>query len=329
MHNVPEDIELLMAQYFDGSIQEDDRTTLKAWVEENEDHKKQFEQNQLIWQLSANQLDVDSAWENVSRRLNFDSKASKSQRSRFYLLPYLKYAAAVFILLLGAFLINNWMNEIGQMNHFAASDEMHEIELSEGTYVNLKANSSLYYPSNFEEKERKVKLEGKAYFDVTENPSKPFIVDLDILNVTVLGTSFFIEAEERSDVIRVSVSSGKVKVEDLKETNTVFLIANEYIEYYRLTGKWSEKQNFRQEEAEWLKKEFEFKNLSLEKVFLMIEEEFRLKIEYDSSLSDCYFSARIETVHAEDIIEQICLLYKLDYSKHQYGFQIHGISTCD
>ncbi|MBE9599443.1 FecR family protein [Pedobacter sp. MC2016-24] len=93
----------------------------------------------------------------------------------------------------------------------------YRVTLSDGTKVWLNAASSLSYPSNFTGKERKVKLEGEAYFEVAHNASHPFIVSTNEQQVKVLGTSFNVNAyaNERKTVTtllngRVELSSSRV-----------------------------------------------------------------------------------------------------------------------
>ncbi|MGB7395815.1 MAG: FecR family protein, partial [Pricia sp.] len=74
-----------------------------------------------------------------------------------------------------------------------------ELELSDGTAVHLNAGSSLRYPVHFLPSEpRKVFLVGEAYFDVSKNESRTFVVNVDALDVEVLGTEFNISAYEEN-----------------------------------------------------------------------------------------------------------------------------------
>lgn len=88
-----------------------------------------------------------------------------------------------------------------------------QIELSDGTRVQLNAGSSLKYPVNFlEEGLRKVFLTGNAYFDVAKNTANPFVVSVDELDVKVLGTEFNISAYEEDENIDVVLVEGAVNM---------------------------------------------------------------------------------------------------------------------
>jgi ferric-dicitrate binding protein FerR (iron transport regulator) len=77
--------------------------------------------------------------------------------------------------------------------------------------VSLNANSSLRYAKDFE-KNRTLELTGEGYFDVTHDPSHPFIVKAGELETTVVGTSFNIKAYPALANTTVSVLNGRVKV---------------------------------------------------------------------------------------------------------------------
>ncbi|WP_270575971.1 FecR domain-containing protein [Bacteroides cellulosilyticus] len=68
------------------------------------------------------------------------------------------------------------------------------VVLADGTTVWLNAESRLTYPSRFTGGERRVKLEGEAYFAVAKDKDKPFIVETDRMQTRVLGTEFNLQS---------------------------------------------------------------------------------------------------------------------------------------
>lgn len=86
----------------------------------------------------------------------------------------------------------------------------YQLLLPDGTKVWLNAASSIRYPTVFSDKERKVELNGEAYFDVAQNKSKPFIVKSGDLEVTVLGTQFNVMAYEDEVTHQTTLVEGKV-----------------------------------------------------------------------------------------------------------------------
>ena len=106
------------------------------------------------------------------------------------------------------------------------------ITLVDGTNVWLNARTSLSYPVKFGKNNRQVVLDGEAYFDVTKDKSKPFIVQTNNYNVEVLGTQFDVNAYSETGEFETTLMSGSVKVASasdstqkitLKPNNKVFL----------------------------------------------------------------------------------------------------------
>ncbi|MEP7143694.1 MAG: FecR domain-containing protein [Ferruginibacter sp.] len=86
------------------------------------------------------------------------------------------------------------------------------IKLSDGTIVWLNSESSLRYPASFTGKERKVEITGEAYFEVAHDPSVPFIVKKDAMEIKVLGTHFNINTYEEERINKVTLLEGSIKI---------------------------------------------------------------------------------------------------------------------
>ena len=84
--------------------------------------------------------------------------------------------------------------------------------LSDGSHVWVNVGSSLTYPTAFAGNERKVKITGEAYFEVTHNAKIPFIVQHDDVEVSVLGTHFNVNTYEDETADRITLLEGSVRV---------------------------------------------------------------------------------------------------------------------
>ncbi|WP_421940475.1 FecR family protein [Pedobacter sp.] len=88
----------------------------------------------------------------------------------------------------------------------------YQIALPDGTHVWLNAGSSLRFPVAFAAKNRMVKLQGEAYFEVAHNAKKPFLVSTEKQTVEVLGTHFNVNAYQGETFTKTTLLEGKVKV---------------------------------------------------------------------------------------------------------------------
>jgi ferric-dicitrate binding protein FerR (iron transport regulator) len=98
-----------------------------------------------------------------------------------------------------------------------------ELTLSDGTNVTLNSASSITYPTSFSGKNRQVKIEGEAYFEVAHDHTKPFIVQKGDAKVEVLGTHFNINAYDDEDAIAVTLLEGSVKVSSRQASGNIIL----------------------------------------------------------------------------------------------------------
>ncbi|MBO9676062.1 MAG: FecR domain-containing protein [Sphingobacteriaceae bacterium] len=88
----------------------------------------------------------------------------------------------------------------------------YRITLADGTKVWLNAASSISYPSAFAGKERRVVVQGEAYFEVAHNARKPFIVSTDKQDIKVLGTAFNVNSYENEGVTVTTLIHGRVQL---------------------------------------------------------------------------------------------------------------------
>lgn len=88
-----------------------------------------------------------------------------------------------------------------------------KVTLSDGTKVWLNAATTLKYPSKFSANERRVELDGEAYFEVAKNEQQPFqVLMADSATVRVLGTHFNVMAYNNENAKEITLLEGSVSV---------------------------------------------------------------------------------------------------------------------
>ncbi|MBL1407172.1 FecR family protein [Sphingobacterium faecale] len=93
----------------------------------------------------------------------------------------------------------------------------YSITLSDGSKVIINSDSKLSFPKHFTATDRRIKLRGEAYFEVSHNPDKPFIVETTLQKVRVLGTSFNIAAYPEERTVTTLIT-GKVNINTAAES---------------------------------------------------------------------------------------------------------------
>jgi len=118
------------------------------------------------------------------------------------------------------------------VDHVNHSDHHEIVRLEDGSMVDLSPGSSVKYPVHFSQNKRVVVLKGKAFFDISKSPDRPFFVYSDHMVTRVLGTRFYVEEQKEIGAPQVEVLSGAVAVyENVRErrvsTGNVVLKSNQ------------------------------------------------------------------------------------------------------
>ena len=154
-------------------------------------------------------FDTEKAWKTVvSNVKNNKTKVIPIYRN----LLRVASVAAIFVLGIFSFYYFSEGNISLMTEHIEikSNKEKKEIVLADGSKVWLNKGATLTYPSEFSNETRNVTLEGEAFFEITKNKEKPFIVEMKNTTVEVLGTSFNINSQNSNT--EVTVATGKVKV---------------------------------------------------------------------------------------------------------------------
>lgn len=94
-----------------------------------------------------------------------------------------------------------------------ASAETRVLDLADGSQVRLAPQSAVSVAVTAEGRQVRL-LKGRAFFEVTPDPSRPFTVQAGDTRVTVVGTAFEVRRGENGTAI--AVSHGRVRVENAK-----------------------------------------------------------------------------------------------------------------
>lgn len=185
-------------------------------------HTKQLPDADLAWQQLHDRLDRDGLLENLPVK-----KASFQHRVAFRWV-----AAAVIALSVGLFFILYLTHHNASMPLLAienkGSDGVLVKTLEDGSIVYLGQHTSLYYPAHFGKHHRKVLLTGNAMFDISRNPTKPFVIQTKKVMVEVLGTAFNVDAPSNGK-FSLTVLRGLVKVTDANNEKSMMIAAGETV----------------------------------------------------------------------------------------------------
>lgn len=107
----------------------------------------------------------------------------------------------------------------------------YELELADGTRVWMNSVSRLKFPVSFPGPERRVYLEGEAYFRVSPDVHKPFIVESGSMYLEVTGTEFNVCAYADEERVQATLVKGGIKLRHVVKGDTVCLTPGQQAEF--------------------------------------------------------------------------------------------------
>ncbi|KRT16588.1 hypothetical protein ASU31_07145 [Pedobacter ginsenosidimutans] len=154
-----------------------------------------------------------------------------------------------------------------------------QIQLPDGSTVWLNAASSIQYSLNIgAAKQRVVKLDGEAYFEVAKNATHPFIVETDKQSVEVLGTHFNINSYKDELVTKTTLLEGSVRVSH-KSTNESEILKPGEQSLVSISGIDIKEVNV-DESIAWKNGYFMFDNERQESILRKVARWYNVEVEY-------------------------------------------------
>ena len=188
--------------------------------------------------------------------------------------------------------------------------------LSDGTRITLDAGSVFKYPEEFGRRERTVYLNGEAFFEVTQDKKRPFVILAHHARIQVLGTSFNVSSWDHTQQVAVAVAEGEVLLasQDPGQQNGVRLSGGEYSE---LHGSGAPTRPLRVDIARytgWMDRSIECRNTPLIEILRRLERWHDVQFIVDDriSVSDL-ITLHVENKPIREIMDLIAYTWGLEY----------------
>ncbi len=275
-------LQKLIEKYLKGNCTSEEVTILHEWYnsfeaeQDSADFISSQQQQELKFRLLTNikrnvaSLEINSIHANKRKNIS---------RTLVYLLSGV---AAMVILTIGVLTYNqkaSALPDLGDVHLVNMTKTIQKLVLSDGTIVWLNPKSKLIYPHNFSSIQRNIQLKGEAFFEVTPDPNRPFIIYSGNVITRVWGTSFRIRAYENIPV-EVSVLTGKVSVQlQEKEDSELILLPQQTATYLKDTDLLKKGvENKTSAMSIWQKETLTFDNEPIREVIKVLNTQFKVNI---------------------------------------------------
>lgn len=256
---------VLLHRFFEGNATLEEEKQLKQWIELSEANYNTFFHERKLYDM-----------------LLLTPQTIKQKR-RTSLLPWkISTAAAVALLLIasGLYLLNLKDSPEEYNTVLVPPGQRINLILSDKSSVWLNANTEFRYPTKFSKKNRTVHLNGEAYFDVSKNEKKTFVVKTTHGDVHVTGTIFNVDAYADYNSFETSLFEGGVEIYK-NETRLASLKPNEKITITNEEIVVSKIQD--SDEYLWRNGLIAFSNEQLGAILLSLEKYFDVKIQISAA----------------------------------------------
>lgn len=320
------EIDELIATYLSQGLEAEKLSELENWLKASPENQKHFQQMREIWfsTISANEEERYNKEEAYSRFLNRTCQIPQKEKTvkKLSLHKFFYGAAAVALLCLISFAsyrtgTEQVKKQFAEMVVEAPLGSKTRLYLPDGTLVWLNAGSTITYSQGFGVEERKLKLSGEGYFEVTRNKQLPFEITTKELQLRVLGTKFNFRNYPEDEEVSVSLLEGKVSLRNyLKNDALCYLEPDQKAILNKKNGKLMVSASEARYTAEWTNGFLFFDEELLPDIIKELERSYNVKIYIeDESLKTFRFYGNFvrkeQTI--QEILEMLASTGKLEY----------------
>lgn len=306
----------IVEKYIRGSISEEEYNELQQQIQ-NDSDSNVGDMLDECWQKDLNiHVMPRAAKERTRRQIN--EKIKKDMRRVWF-----KRASTIAASILIPVLIISTVYFYKEMDHYKQipnivsvnKGQRAGITLPDGTIVHLNSESKLTYTPDFNGKLREVVLEGEAFFEVTPNKEKPFIVKTSVFDVEVLGTSFNVSVYNDENIVETALMEGKVKLTMQGcPSKPVYLTPSQKFIYSRSDRQGTISIMEGDTELAWKQGILAFSAEPLEEVFRKIERWYGVTMHYDKeSLVNDNFTGQFKMISIQEMMNILRMHYNLKF----------------
>lgn len=276
---------------------------------------------------------VDQAWDNLFRRLEKDgllpvkdkTVSLKKRNINLY-----RWASAIIILCLSTILIAVISDSRkSDSQHYSSITNDSPINLvttlEDGSLVYLTEAASLSFPEHFEDFKREVRLDGEAFFDISKQDEKPFVIETERVQIEVLGTAFNVVNREGAP-FSLSVLRGAVRVVNKKDGSRKIVEAGKSV---RIDNNTIESLiEFDIQQFDKYSGNLYFKDERLENIVRVINRTSdSLKVVLNPELNGRLLTGTFDNKETLSMVELVCMALDLRYKQENGTIEIFSATN--
>lgn len=331
----------LIVRYLNNTMSSDDAGKLEEWLEESNENRRILHSADQIWKASEEKsqdslikdLNLEKDWDMIADHIQQNSSGEKDRVQHFRLIRkrqqffsnFIKVAALILVAVTSGFLTLQYAPATQETAHEPVFNEITtrpgeraNIDLGDGSKVQLNADSKLILPDTFRQDRREVELQGQAFFDVKSDKQRPFYIRSGEALIEVVGTSFDVRSYDDENEIRVVVREGTVELRKKDDEENTVVLNQGYMGFFS-----KENTSIKRESVDdmdfylaWRNGRLIFKESDMEEVLSRIERWYDVEIILDLSDEDFLdkkFTADLKTRSVKDVLDVLRVSMNIEF----------------
>lgn len=318
-------IQYIITKVLANSASEKEQDLLNDWLIEKPENKQYFELKCQQWEemlLLVDEEDKKRVFKDIKNKVGIETKVIElnEHHVKRKSMGWMRIVASIVTFIsLGAISYYEVSDPFSHFNLIGydlvevdGGDQKTQL-LADGSTVYLNGDSRLKYKIDSESSERKVYLEGEAFFDVARDEARPFVIGLEDSQVQVLGTSFNIQAYPEDGQISTSVLTGRVAFEASKAESLILVPGNKGV-LNRNRNSIDKLDVDNSKDIAWMERCLCFENTSLSDMAKSIFRMYGVRIKLvDDSLEDLKITAEFENENIDEIFKILEMTNEFSY----------------
>jgi transmembrane sensor len=309
----------LLTKYINNECSEEEIIHFEQWLSISNENREYFNQIKEAWGTygvnhASFSPDKKEAWQKIN--LAMGENKSKTRQLVIWSISI----AASLLLLAGLYsifkpdVLKIENQELVSVVTEKTSDSR-MLVLPDSSVVWLNKSTTIKYPPKFAQNERRVILSGEAYFEVSKNAKRPFIIEAGNTETKVIGTSFNLRAYENENEVKIVVNSGKVEFGAKNENSKKVILTKNFAALYDKNSTNLQKtDSYDINYQSWKTGILSFYNANLLDVCNTIENYYNKKIIIESpQLERLKFSATFNNQELEEVVKLIAQTLDIDF----------------
>lgn len=272
--------EELIIDYLTGSLSDADAARFLGYVQSDDEHRRRYEELSRVYARSLiPRFEADKKMRYGEAKERIAACRSILPRRRMTAMMRVAAVLAAGIVLGAVSLLTLRPGAEPRLCEVTTPPGARsQIMLPDSSRVWLNAGSKLVYASDFDRNSRRVRLEGEGYFEVARNAGRPFTVQTDMLEVTVKGTSFNVQAYADARCVEVDLLAGRVEVA-AADGRRLSLLPDQQARYDRASGLFESHPAVTALAADWVNGRLSFINTPFPEILDKLRRYFNVRIE--------------------------------------------------